>query len=641
MKIFLLALLSLIAVLVKYNIILALFLTILFIVLLILNRQYINAKSITLFVVVFLAFFIRNTYIQNNNYSILANTKDQYEIEIVDNIAINGDFLRTVGYINNEKVIINYKINSDIEKKYFQNVFLGGTLYVDATIADIKDKKNYYSFDSKEYNKYQGIFKLCTIDEIKTIQDKKYNSIYRKIQSLRLIFINYIEKNIKFNKSGYFEALIYGDKGNMAEEYLESYRLLGISHLLAISGLHIATLVALFYKVFRYFKISDTKINFLIFIILPIYTIFTGLQPSTLRASLMIILYIIFRRKISSLSALLLTFLTLLLINPFYIFNIGFQYSFLVTFCLIMSSSYINNSNNSIIKLLKISFISFIAGIPISLTNFYTISFITIISNIVFVPYFTLIIFPLILISYLIFLIDINLFNYISVPMLNIVFNINDFFEKLFLNFANFIYIGKQENLIIYLLTSLIFFLLIFLNKENYKLAGFTLISMLIVIFSAKFYPKDKFEELSISNKQVYFLRKDNISYLINTSNNFQDYYKDFRKKDRTYDIMKEYDSIFKYEGIYSIDYLIITKKSSKEIGYAHNLIGANKIKNVIVLKSLKDENIIKDILNLAKFKNINVIFWDEGSYKINNIVINVNNSKAILNYNNKKYEIS
>ncbi|MBF0713318.1 ComEC/Rec2 family competence protein [Gemella sp. GH3] len=641
MKIFLLALLSLIAVLVNFNTLLTFFLILLFLILSILNKRYFNAKNITLLIVIFLAFFIRSGYIQNNNHSIFYNDKKYHEVEIVDNISINGDFLKTVGYISDEKVIINYKINSEKEKQYFKNSFLGGTLYTEGTIDDIKEKKNYYSFNSKEYNNNQGIFKVYSIEKIIAIEDEQYSSIYRKIQSFRLKFIKNIESNIKFNKSGYFEALIYGDKSNMFNDYIESYRELGISHLLAISGLHIATLVSLLYIFLRYFNISDFIIESILFITLPLYNILTGLQPSTLRASFMVILYIIFRKKISSLSSLLLTFMILLLVNPLYIFHIGFQYSFLVTFSLIMSEPCININNNYVIKLFKISFISYIAGVPISLANFYTLSFISIFSNVIFVPYFTIIIFPLILISYINFLISVDLFNYVFVPVLNTVFYISDYLEGFFLKVANYIHIGKQENLLIYILTFFIFLFLIFLNKRNYKKSSIILIILILILGSTRLYSEDKFEKLTITNRSVYFVKKNKTSYLVNTSNNFQEYYKDFRKKDKSYDIMREYDNILRYEGIYYIDYLIISKKNSRDIGYARNLIGTDKIKNLIVLKNIEEDDKIKEIINIAKFKNINVNFLDKGIYKINDIAFNVDNDKIILSYNGKKYDIS
>ena len=68
----------------------------------------------------------------------------------------------------------------------------------------------------------------------------------------------------------------------------------------------------------------------------------SGFSPSVIRAGLMIIVYLILRRKnIANIDSLLITFLIMTIINPLYIFDIGFELSFFITFSLLMSTEYI------------------------------------------------------------------------------------------------------------------------------------------------------------------------------------------------------------------------------------------------------------------------------------------------------------
>ena len=138
----------------------------------------------------------------------------------------------------------------------------------------------------------------------------------------------------------------------------------------------------------------------------------------------MIILYILFRRKnIDKLDSLLLTLLILLIVNPMFIFNIGFQLSFLITFSLLMSARFIKDSKNKFQGAFRISLISTLASFPILLYNFGTIAYISVFSNIVLVPVFSILIFPLVLASYVIFLISSQCFNIFCKPLLNFIFN--------------------------------------------------------------------------------------------------------------------------------------------------------------------------------------------------------------------------
>ena len=85
---------------------------------------------------------------------------------------------------------------------------------------------------------------------------------------------------------------------------------------------------------------------------------------------------------------LYLLFLILIIINPFYIYNLGFIYSFTTSFGLILFSNKI--TGNYIIQLIKISTIAFMFSLPITIYNFYEINLLTILNNIIIVPFVTI-----------------------------------------------------------------------------------------------------------------------------------------------------------------------------------------------------------------------------------------------------------
>ena len=126
-----------------------------------------------------------------------------------------------------------------------------------------------------------------------------------------------INKELTFDKSGYFQALIFGDKGYLLKDDINSFKNLGTSHLLAISGLHIGVLISLIYFSLLKFRVSVEYIEKIILIIVPLYMLLSGASASVLRAGFMIIFYILLRRKnIDKLGSLLFTFLILTMYNP-------------------------------------------------------------------------------------------------------------------------------------------------------------------------------------------------------------------------------------------------------------------------------------------------------------------------------------
>ena len=334
----------------------------------------------------------------------------------------------------------------------------------------------------------------------------------------------------------------------------------------------------------------------------------------------MIIVYLILRRKnIANIDSLLITFLIMTIINPLYIFDIGFELSFFITFSLLMSTEYIKKSKNKLQSSLKISVISFLASMPILISNFYTVPYISVFSNIILVPIFSIIIFPLVVCSYIVFLLSTTIFNILCKPLLNLVFYIFDEIQSILLRVQP-IRIGKQNIYVIIAIYLIILFILICLNKNKYKvsLCGLATIVSFLAVNNTFNSSKDLFEKLEIGKSQVYYLKENGVTTLINTSNNLENFYSDFRKKDKVYDIINEYDSLLNYEGKNKIDYLILTSTKKGEIGFAETLVGKGIIKKVVILDIHKEK--FNDLINLAKFKNIDVLVLKENNELIKSI---------------------
>ena len=599
-----LAILALGAVLLNYNFLISMLCIIIFLLITWKNKN-LNARKTIICIIVFLAFFIRGAYEQKTNTT---NISDEKNIDIIltidDRIQVNGNYLKGIAKLNKEKVLFTYILKDEKEKTFFKEHFQGGMLKVNADIEDIGEKKNFYSFDYKKYNENKGIFKNVKVNDIKNFEENK--GIISKIKIWRISLGNKIHKEISFDKSGYIEALIFGDKVYLEKDEIINYKNLGTSHLLAISGLHLGVLISLIYFILLRLRFSVEIIEKIVFLVIPFYMLISGFSPSVLRAGGMIMLYIIFRKKdMTKLEALLTTFILMLFINPLLIFDIGFELSFLITFCLLMSDDFLSGSKNIFTSGFKISLVSSLASLPILVMNFYTFSYISIISNIFLVPIFSLVIFPLVLISYVSFLFSITLFNVIFKPILNISFSFFDKIQDLFLNSSPML-IGRHNNYVGVIIFIFILGILIYLNKNKFLLATLGVLLLFFTLLGFSYIGEDKIEEVKIGKGDVYYVREGRGNLLINTSNNIQDFYNDFRKKDVEYDIINEYNQMLNYEGKRKIDYLVLTSFKRDKVGYASELVGKDMVNEVIVLD--KNKHKLKGIIELAKFKGIKVI---------------------------------
>lgn len=599
-----LAILALGAVLLNYNFLISMLCIIIFLLITWKNKN-LNARKTIICIIVFLAFFIRGAYEQKTNTT---NISDEKNIDIIltidDRIQVNGNYLKGIAKLNKEKVLFTYILKDEKEKTFFKEHFQGGMLKVNADIEDIGEKKNFYSFDYKKYNENKGIFKNVKVNDIKNFEENK--GIISKIKIWRISLGNKIHKEISFDKSGYIEALIFGDKAYLEKDEIINYKNLGTSHLLAISGLHLGVLISLIYFILLRLRFSVEIIEKIVFLVIPFYMLISGFSPSVLRAGGMIMLYIIFRKKdMTKLEALLTTFILMLFINPLLIFDIGFELSFLITFCLLMSDDFLSGSKNIFTSGFKISLVSSLASLPILVMNFYTFSYISIISNVLLVPIFSLVIFPLVLISYVVFLFSSTVFNIIFKPVLNISFNFFDKIQDLFLNFSPML-VGRHINYVGVIIFIFVLGILIYLNKNKFLLATLGVLLLFFTLLGFNYMGEAKIEEVKIGKSEIYYVREGRCNLLINTSNNIQNFYNDFRKKDVEYDIINEYNQMLNYEGKRKIDYLVLTSFKKDKVGYASELVGKDMVNEVIVLD--KNKHKLKEVIELAKFKGIKVI---------------------------------
>ncbi len=530
-------------------------------------------------------------------------TKDDKEfIGIVTKYEVKEDKI-TIEIKAKEKLLITYKY----QDKEFNNLSYGDKIKVKGTLITPSKNTNQNTFNYQKYLYYKKIYYLVEATSINKIANNNNylytikNTLYQKIDKLK--------------SSNYIKTLLFCDN-TLSKEIKESYRINGISHLFSVSGMHINFFVSIIYLYLN--KITYNKrIKYLITNIFIIAYLILFPSSSLLRSAVMSILYSInylLKLKIKKTDILLLTLGVSLLINPFIIYDLGYIYSYTITFFLVLSSSTLKKKNK-INKIIYISLLSFLVSIPITIYNSYEINIISILLNIILVPIISIIILPLTILTYIFPILDSILYLFA-----NTLETISLFISKI--NITKIIF--PKPSLLIIVLYYIIF-LLSYQNKKYFYLN----IILLIIIYISP-YLNSNFEVVMFEVGEAdchlikYPYNKNTI--LIDTGKN-------------EYKIKNEVIPYLKSIGIKKIDYLIITHGDEDHIGGSITLINNFQVKNVILNKGTFTDIEKELIKNLNKKKipyqiNINKINLSNHTiYLLNNTKYNNENDNSIITY--------
>lgn len=530
-------------------------------------------------------------------------TKDDKEfIGIVTKYEVKEDKI-TIEIKAKEKLLITYKY----QDKEFNNLSYGDKIKVKGTLITPSKNTNQNTFNYQKYLYYKKIYYLVEATSINKIANN-HNYLYTIKNTL-------YQKIDKLKSSNYIKTLLFCDN-TLSKEIKESYRINGISHLFSVSGMHINFFVSIIYLYLN--KITYNKrIKYLITNIFIITYLILFPSSSLLRSAVMSILYSInylLKLKIKKIDILLLTLGVSLLINPFIIYDLGYIYSYTITFFLVLSSSTLKKKNK-INKIIYISLLSFLVSIPITIYNSYEINIISILLNIILVPIISIIILPLTILTYIFPILDSILYLFA-----NTLETISLFISKI--NITKIIF--PKPSLLIIVLYYIIF-LLSYQNKKYFYLN----IILLIIIYISP-YLNSNFEVVMFEVGEAdchlikYPYNKNTI--LIDTGKN-------------EYKIKNEVIPYLKSIGIKKIDYLIITHGDEDHIGGSITLINNFQVKNVILNKGTFTDLEKELIKNLNKKKipyqiNINKINLSNHTiYLLNNTKYNNENDNSIITY--------
>ena len=484
-------------------------------------------KSNLFILILLLIVIIRICLIKNKSIYTLNN--NHFECTIVS-ISKNNKYLLDC----NE--LIEAKIDDDALK-------IGDILEIYGKLTEFNENTNFNLFNYKYYQNNKNIFYKLIVHNYKIIG--KSNDLILNIKKY------IVDRNHNLRSSSYLNAFILGDKSEIDTDSLKK---LGIIHLFSVSGMHISFLLSFIDKRMKNYKIKKyLSISFISIYYLLIQSI------SILRCLIFLIVKRVnklYDLKISKYKEIIISTLFLLILKPNAIYDLGFYYSVI----LYSGISLLNNRlkvKNKLYRNLITSLYVFLLSFPLTIYSSFEVNLLSIIYNLFFIPFVSIILFPLSIITFI--------FPFLDGLMLLLI----NIFELLTnsLKSINSCLIFMKPSVIVIVLYYIVIFLIIINRKILYLF-----LFILLIHYNYNFLFKSKYVMFfDVSQGDSALIHIDNTNILLDTGGNINNNI----AVNITIPVLKSY-------GIRQIDYLIITHGDYDHMGEAINLVNNFKVEKVI-----------------------------------------------------------
>lgn len=574
----------------------------------------------------------------NNKYNKMYKLDDE-------NIEITGTVCSQIKetdykYSTNIKLENKLKLTVYIDKKEdVSKLEYGNKISVIGTYKKPTERRNYKGYDYMKYLKTKKICGSLIVDsEVKLIKTKNVNPIFAIINKLSLIFKQNLKKLLSEQEAELEQGILLGDTSDIESDIKDDFRECNLSHMLAVSGAHLSYLVLGINTVLskKSFGIRRRKILSIIFIL--IFMVIVNMSPSVVRAGISTIIAIfatLIYRKQDTYTTISIALLLTLLNNPFAIFDVGLQLSYLATLSIIVFYSKFTQKqfNNKVKKYLyesaMLTFSANILILPITIYEFNTIPINSIMSNLLAGPLLGI----CIILGMFTVIISIILFpvsKLIAFPLqiiLKILIKIIELISKI--PFGN--YTVKTPWFIVVFLTYVIIATLIYNKKKITKIL--TMITLIIFI------AMQVFAFVNIEGKlKIYFIDVgQGDSMLVKTIKGKNILIDGGGSKDPDYDIGEKILVPYLLDRrIKTLDYVIISHFDEDHATGVAQILGKIDVSSIILTRQLEENDIYRHILSIAKEKKIKLIYVKEGDVlKIGGIKISIIHPENKLMINN------
>ncbi|WP_127846083.1 ComEC/Rec2 family competence protein [Psychroflexus aestuariivivens] len=311
---------------------------------------------------------------------------DKYELTLskVDGKSVQGKTLMQVNLDSTKTLKSNQRILGYGQFKSFTN------------------PKNPQQFNYKTYMSRQGMLSAVNVDhkQLEVLPSKGFSILAIGEKMRNKIQLKLDQTQFSQAQLGIIQALILGQKQDISEQTYDDFAKAGVVHILAVSGLHVGIiLIILQWLTYPLLFIPKGRIirTFTVLIGIWFFAAIAGFSPSVVRAAVMfsfLTVAINFHRKTSAINTLALSLILLLSINPFDIFQVGFQLSYMAVFAIVLLQPRLYKIytprfylDRMLWGILTVTITAQIGVLPLSLFYFHQFPGLFMLTNLVIIPF--------------------------------------------------------------------------------------------------------------------------------------------------------------------------------------------------------------------------------------------------------------
>ena len=422
------------------------------------------------------------------------------------------------------------------EKELDFKHFYKAEIYLNKVKANAQD----FGFDYQKYLGRKQIYFQGYAPNSFQVAEKENLTFSEKIRQKRLEVLQNIDQAKLSEKSKEFtKGIILADRTEMDRETVEDFSKSGLVHILAISGSHMAIIFWLILLLLKpIFPANFRNVPIVISLIfIWLFAIFIDFGSSVIRSCIMITayyFYVLLQRKPDLLHAMAISGLAILIFDTNQLFDVGFQLSFIAVFGIFWLNEPIlkylpkpkNTVQNFLVNVVSISIAAQVATLPLVIYYFHQYSLISVIANLVVIPFSEIIIvFALLMTILLGFGFDISWLNTLYDSGVQLVLKVIHFFASLDVFFFKNIPMHWSEVIVLF---SMIYFLRRFLTRHHLKSlikVGFLVILFLMLRIGFNYYENAQSEILVhefFKEKIISVKEKDKVVFFVKNSKNLE-----------------------------------------------------------------------------------------------------------------------
>lgn len=306
-----------------------------------------------------------------------------------------------------EKVLLRLKLAKEQEQKTAFDWGRGDAIQVAGKLELPGQAGNFGAFDYRAYLKKRGIhweLRAKGAESVSSVTHAVpfYIKPLRAMDDVRDRIGRLMDSLYPGWDAGYMKGLVVGIRSDLDPGQFDDFSRLGLTHVLAISGLHVGVVVFLLLKITAWMRMTRERSLAVTIALMPVYMMLTGASPSAVRACLMAMLALWLARRHAlkdGLHLLSAAAMLMLIWNPLLIEDVSFQLSFIVTAGLLLFTPTVTASLPFIWKWLRapvaVALTAQFVSFPLTVYYFHTFNLLSLPANLILVPFISFIIMPL------------------------------------------------------------------------------------------------------------------------------------------------------------------------------------------------------------------------------------------------------